>query len=297
MTTRNFLFLALLALSSAVGSAETAPQPGQSEQPQLPQLRAYKVPDRWLQPREPLQIAEHTWQIGTAGLSALLIKTDAGAVLIDGGMPQMDDLLLDNMRKLGVQPAELRLILHSHAHADHVGSLAAIKRASGAQLVSNAESAVLLARGGANDIHFGDLLYPTVHADRIVQDGEVVKLGSLSLQAHFTPGHTPGSMSWTWSDNRAGKPVRIAYVDSLSAPRYRLLGNPRYPKIVDDYRAAFERVAQLPCDLLLSPHPRRSGWKYATEAVREQEVSCAAYADNARRKLDQQLAEARAKSG
>ena len=137
-------------------------------------------------------------------------------MLIDGGMPQAADMLLQRMRDLGVQPHDLKLILHSHAHADHAGPLAAVQRATGARLVSNAESAALLARGGSNDLHFGDgILFPPAHADRLVMDGEVVELGGVRFTAHYTPGHTPGSLSWTWSDTRGGKPMHIAYVDSL----------------------------------------------------------------------------------
>ena len=132
----------------------------------------------------------------------MLVKTDAGAVLIDGGMPQAADMLLARMRELGVAPGDLKLILHSHAHADHAGPLAAVQRATGAQLVSNAESATLLARGGSNDLHFGDgMLYPVPRVDRLVMDGEVVELGDVAFTVHYTPAHTPGSMSWTWTDN------------------------------------------------------------------------------------------------
>lgn len=147
------LALSLLAASSPAPAAE----------PVLPQLQAYTVEPAWLQPIEPLRISDHVWQIGTARLSALLVKTASGAVLIDGGMPQSADMLLAHMAQLGVAPGDLRLILHSHAHADHAGPLAAIRRASGATLVSNAESAALLARGGSDDIAYGDeLLYPPV---------------------------------------------------------------------------------------------------------------------------------------
>src|SRR3546814_445219 len=140
-------------------------------EPVLPQLKAYTVNESWRQPVEPRQVAEHTWRIGTEGIHALLVKTDAGAVLIDGGMPQAADMLLAQMRELGVEPGDLKLIMHSQAHGDHVGPLAAVRRATGATLVSNAESAVLLAAGGSDDIHFGDqILYPPVHVDRIVHD-------------------------------------------------------------------------------------------------------------------------------
>jgi len=117
----------------------------------LPQGSAYQTPDAWRQPVAPVRIADHTWAIGTASITALLVKTDAGAI-------------------------------------------AAIKRATGAQVLNSAESAVLMANGGSNDIHFGDdILYPPVQTDRVLHDGEVVVLGTMRLTAHFIPGHTPGS--------------------------------------------------------------------------------------------------------
>jgi hypothetical protein len=134
-------------------------------------------------------------------------------------------------------------------------------------------------------------------------DGEVVQLGDVAFTVHYTPAHTPGSMSWSWTDNawpdksggkREGKPVHIAYADSLSAPDYRLVGNPRYPNIVDDYRRGFAAVRALPCDLLLTPHPSASGWAPAnTAAPHRTPTTCAAYADQAERAFDAQLAKQR----
>jgi metallo-beta-lactamase class B len=261
-------------------------------EPVLPQSSAYLTDDAWRQPVVPFQIADSTWYIGTEGLTALLIRTPEGAVLIDGGMPQASDMLLRRMRELGVQPQDLKLVLYSHAHGDHAGPIAAIRRATGARVVSNAESAALLARGGSNDLHFGDgILYPPAQADRLVMDGELVELGGLRFVAHFTPGHTPGSISWTWNDVRNGKPVRIAYVDSLSAPDYRLVDNPRYPHIVDDYRRSFATVRALPCDLLITPHPDASGWTPGnTHAPHAVPVTCRDFADKAEKKFDAQLA-------
>jgi metallo-beta-lactamase class B len=261
----------------------------------LPPSKAYETPDAWRQPVAPLQVAEHTWQIGTQGISALLIKTDAGAVLIDGGLPQASEMLLAHMHGLGIEPGDLKLILHSHGHGDHSGPLAAIKRATGARMLSNAESAVLLAHGGSDDIHFGDgILYPPAQVDRFLHDGETVELGAMRFKVHFTPGHTPGSMSWTWRDTRGGKPVDIAYVESLTAPGYRLIDNPRYPRIVDDYRHSFAVVRALPCDILMTPHADASGWNYANPAApHEKPMSCRQYADNAERVLDAQIAKQR----
>ena len=267
--------------------------PLHAAEPLLPKAEGYESREDWRRPVAPFALADRTSYIGTEGLSAVLVKTDAGAVLIDGGLPQAADMLLAHMRTLGVAPSELKLILHSHAHIDHAGPIAAIKRATGARLVTNAESAVLLQRGGFDDVNFGDdMLFPPVQADRIVMDGEVVELGGIAFTAHFTPGHTPGSLSWTWTDTKAGKPLRIAYVDSLSAPGYKLVDNPRQPRIVDDYRRAFAEVRTLPCDLLLSPHPDASGWKLG-ESTTPTTLTCRAYADRAERAFDKTLKEQR----
>lgn len=258
----------------------------------LPQLQAYTVDPSWLQPMAPLQIADHTWQIGTEDLTALLVQTADGAVLLDGGMPQMASHLISNMKVRDVAPQDLRLILLSHAHADHAGPVAELKRRTGAMVVANAESAVLLARGGSNDLHFGDsITFPPASTDRIIMDGEVVTVGGIAFTAHFMPGHTPGSTAWTWTDTRDGKPVRIAYADSLSAPGYQLQGNARYPHLVEDYRRSFATVRGLPCDLLLTPHPRASNWNYAAGSkASDKALNCKAYADAAEKKFDAQLA-------
>jgi len=265
----------------------------------LPQMKAYQGNERWLTPLDaPVPLTDHVWQIGTQGISALLVKTEAGALLVDGGMPQAADLLLEHAATLGVAPSNIRLLLHSHAHADHVGPFAAVKRATGATLVSNAESAALLARGGTDDLHFGDsVAFPPVQADRLVQDGEVVELGGMAFTAHFVPGHTPGSLSWTWNDTIKGQPQHIAYVDSLSAPGYQLVDNPRIPRLIELYRHSFEVVRALPCDRLLTPHPDGSGVDYSRAEPLAHTMSCAAYADAAEQRLDQQIAKQQAAAG
>lgn len=275
---------AIVGLSLSLGCSSAA-------EPVLPQLRAYEVDESWRQPIPPFRLADHTWYIGTQGLSVVLVKTPEGAVLIDGGMPQAAPMLLERLRSLGVKPGELKYILSSHAHADHAGALAALKRGTGARVAVGAESAALLARGGSDDIHYGDALpFPPVQADRILMDGETIELGGIRLVAHFTPGHTPGSTSWTWTDRRDGKDVRIAYADSLSTPDYRLIGNARYPRIVDDYRRSFAVVRALPCDVLLTPHPGASGWEpEKTKAPHTEPMTCREYADGAERNFDAEL--------
>ena len=287
MTLFRALTSSCFLLSASCMAAET--------ESELPQLKAYETQASWRQPVQPFAIADHTWYIGTGGLTALLVKTPQGTVLLDGGLPQAADMLLRHMQQLGVQPEDLKLILNSHAHIDHAGPLAQVKRATGARVAASAESAVLLARGDSDDLHFGEgLTFPPVTVDRIVMDGEIVELGGTRFTAHFTPGHTPGSTSWTWSDTKNGKTVQIAFVDSLSAPGYQLLGNPRYPRIVEDYRRSFAAIRELPCDLLITPHPDGSGWDPAnTAAPHPQPTTCRAYADDYEKALDEKLEEQR----
>ena len=258
----------------------------------LPQLKAYEVAPGWITPIEPLQVSDHVWQVGTAEITSLLIKTDDGAVLIDGGMPQAADAVLTNIKRLGLTPHDVRFIFLTHAHGDHAGSLAALKRATGATLISNAESAAILEHGGSSDIHFGDsIIYPPVHADRLIQDGEIIYLGTTAFHSWFTPGHTPGSTSWTWSDTKNGRPIQIAYVDSLTAPGYKLTNNPSYPNILKDFERSFAIVRKLPCDVLLTPHPFRSGWNYVdAKKPQPKAIGCRTYADNAEKEIREQAA-------
>ena len=283
--------LSFLTLSSFAADAPPREKP-------LPQSGAYEVPDAWRQPIAPLQLADHTWYIGTESISAVLVVTPDGALLIDGGMPQAANMLLANMFKVGVAPSQLRWLLVSHAHADHAGPVAALKRATGARIVANAESAAMLARGGTDDIHFGDdITFPPAQVDRYLQDEEVVEVGAMRLTGHFTPGHTPGSTSWTWTDTKDGKPLRFAYVDSLSAPGYKLIGNARFPRIVETYKRTFDVVRKLPCDVLLTPHSDASGWTPNDAAnPHPKPMTCVEYADGAEAKFDAELAKQRAGS-
>src|SRR5690606_34786388 len=123
---RTLILAAFLATASLAQAAE----------PVLPQAEAYTTPDSWRQPVAPVRIADHTWHIGTAGLTALLVVTDDGALLTDGGVPQAADMWLSNMQRLGVAPDDLKLMLSTQAHGDHVGPFAAIERDTVASMLA-----------------------------------------------------------------------------------------------------------------------------------------------------------------
>jgi metallo-beta-lactamase class B len=279
LTNISFLVSCFLLCSYDIRAAETLLK------------NTHHSPDNWRRPVKPFKIADHTWYIGTEGLSAILIKNNSEAILIDGGIPGSAKMLINNMKTVGVSPKDLKWVVFTHAHYDHAGPLAEVKRLTGAKIASSTESAALAERGGKDDIHFaGKYPFEAFKTDRYLKDGEAIELGEISLKAHFTPGHTPGSLSWTWTDQRESKSIQIAYVDSLSAPGYKLTNNPRYPDIVKDFRKGIATVRSLPCDLLITPHPEASGWTPINTATPlEKPMTCKAFADKVEMKIDEQI--------
>lgn len=278
------LFALVVSLALASERAPVAADPMQ-------QMR-----QRWVTPHVPFRIAGNSWYIGSQGISVVLIRGDAGAVLIDAGLPESAGMVLQGLDTLGVAPSEIKLIVTSHAHHDHVGALAELKRATGARVLASAASARLLGDGGRNDPHFGDALpYPAVAVDAIVADREVIELGELRLTAHATPAHTVGSTTWTWPQMHDGKPVTLVYADSLTAPGYSLLDNTAVPDIVADFRRGFTRLREVPCDVLITPHPEASRlFERVQSSALVDSSACREYADRAEQALDRNIASQRA---
>jgi metallo-beta-lactamase class B len=210
----------------------------------------------WTAPQKPIRIYGNTWNVGPTGLGVFLITARTGDVLIDGGVPGGASQIEANIRQLGVNLRDIKWILNSHAHFDHAGDIAQLMHDTGAQMIANAGDAPLLKRGGHDDPEYGNRFpFPPVHATRTVNDGESLHLGALVLTAHSTPGHTKGNTTWTWMSCEGKRCLHMIDVASLSAPGYKLIGNPRYPDIVNDFEHSFAVVAALPCDVALAPHP------------------------------------------
>lgn len=251
--------------------------------------------DAWDAPAPPQRIFGNTWYVGTCGISAVLVTSPAGHILVDGGVPDAAPLVLANIRAAGFRPRDVRWIVSSHEHWDHAGALAALKRATGARLALRAPSAKALASGTvpASDPQAAGLRpSPAVTADRTVDDGAVVSVGSLRLTAHATPGHSPGSTSWTWRSCAGADCRAMAYADSVTAlgsGPWRFSDHP-------DYVAAFRRglatVAALPCDVLMTPHPEASDLfaRLAHGTPPRDPGACRAYAARGATRLDETLA-------
>lgn len=255
----------------------------------------------WIAPQQPFRIYGNTWYVGPHGLGVFLVTARTGDVLIDGGVPGHVSLIEANIRNLGIDLRDIKWILNSHAHCDHAGGVTQLARDTGAQVIANAADVPLLERGGRDDPEFGDrFVFPPVHVARTATDGESLHLGDLLLTAHSTPGHTKGNTTWTWTSCEGGRCLHIVDVGSLSAPDYQLVGNPKYPDIVRDYDHSFARVAALPCDIPLAPHPEMVDF-WERVVGREQgdadalidPAGCRAYAQGARANFEAQLAQQR----
>ena len=210
----------------------------------------------WNQPVAPFRILGNIYYVGASDVTAYLIATPKGHIVIDGGFEETGPMIMSNIEKLGFEVASVRIILSSHAHYDHAGGLAAIKYATGATLMAGAGDVPLLTSGGHNDPQFGDtLLFPPVVPDQALHDGDRIALGGSILFAHLTPGHTPGCVTWTMTVRERGKAYNVVFVGSPSLPsQYRLVGNARYPNVIADYRHTYEVLKALSCDVFLTQH-------------------------------------------
>lgn len=258
----------------------------------------------WNDPATPFRVHGDTWFVGTCGITALLVTSKDGHVLVDVGTAQAAPQVLENVRRLGFRVEDIRYIVNSHPHTDHAGGIAAAQQASGAIVVALEAALPALASGrnGSDDPQHGQLpAFPAVGATRAIADGGVLRLGTLALEAHATPGHAPGGTSWTWRSCEGAACLDIAFVDSLTAvaaPGFRFADGAAHPNLLPRFRATLDRVMQLPCDLLLTPHPQASAMWSRLGPGADRPVAdagaCRAYATAAAKRLDARLAEERA---
>jgi metallo-beta-lactamase class B len=259
----------------------------------------------WNAPRAPFRVFGNTYFVGPAGLGSVLVTSDAGHVLLDGALPQSAPLIDANIRALGFRTEDVRVIVNSHAHFDHAGGIAALQRASGATVAASPAGARALEGGGPvpDDPQFvGGTGFPPVKKVRVVRDGETLRVGTLALTAHFTPGHTPGSTTWTWRSCEGERCLDVVYADSLnavSAPGFRFSGDTKHPSIAEAFRRSIATIEALPCDILLAVHPGFADMDgklagRAQGAASDPFVdpgACRAYAASARQALERRLQE------
>ena len=266
----------------------------------------------WNQPQAPFKLHGRSYYVGTRGLSAVLIRTSEGLILLDGGLPQSAALIEASISALGMRVEDVKLIVNSHAHYDHAGGIARLQRVSGAMVAASPSGAEALRNGRPvqDDPQFNvdgsDGLFPKVARVKVVRDKEELTVGDTTITAHHTPGHTPGSTTWTWRSCDGPACVNLVYADSLTAIStgdFRYLGDARRPDVSEAFRRSIAVVAGLPCDLMLSTHPGSSG---LFERLERRAASpspdplldagaCRAYADRAAKGLETRLKTERAR--
>jgi metallo-beta-lactamase class B len=212
----------------------------------------------WNDPMPPFRVAGPIHYVGTRELGAFLFVTPNGHILLDGGLPSSASIIERSIRTLGHDPKDIRVLLISQAHFDHVGSLAHFKRASGARVEIMQGDDTLVEDGGKSDYllaHDPAYHFEPVKVDRVLRDGDVVSLGGVRLTARRTPGHTPGCTTWITEVDEAGKSYRVVFAGSTTVnPGTRLVDRPSYPGIADDFRRTFRILERLQPDIFLAAH-------------------------------------------
>jgi len=257
----------------------------------------------WDEPQEPFAIYGNVYYVGPHGISSVLVTSPQGHILIDGATKKSPEAVVAHIRQLGFKVEDIKYIVTSHAHGDHIGGTAALQRLSGATVIGSANSVPVLASGKPDkaDPQAGGLSDMTPVANtRVVKDGDVVTVGPLALTAHETPGHTRGGLSWTWQATENGRTVNMVFADSLnaiSANGFKYGGDARYPRAGADVEASIAKVAGMKCDVLISAHPEGSDlWERKAQQAKLGNAAfidtdaCRQYAEDAKGRLAKQLA-------
>jgi metallo-beta-lactamase class B len=217
-----------------------------------------------LAPAEPMHIVGPIHFVGTKGLGVYLLTTPAGHILLGGGMAASSSAIAASIRKLGYQPADIKILLSNHAHFDHVGTMADLKKLSGASAEIMDGDVELLASGGKIDYLFGKdprFYFPPVRTDRVLKDGDTVELGGVKLTARRTAGHTPGCTTFITTVQEGERSYQVVFPDGTSVNSgTRLVHHPSYPGILEDYRKTFAVLESLHPDIFLVYHIDDSGW-------------------------------------
>ncbi len=212
----------------------------------------------WTEPFPPFRIAGNLYYVGSKGLANYLITTPKGHILINSDLEANVPLIRASVEKLGFKFSDVKILLISHAHRDHDAGSAMIKQITGATYMVMDADVPAVESGGKADFHYGNdpgSLYPPTKVDRVLHDGDEVKLGNAVLVAHLTPGHTKGCTTWTMKVSDAGKTYDAVIIGSPNVnPGYKLVNNALYPRIAEDYERMFRVLKSLPCDLFLGAH-------------------------------------------
>jgi metallo-beta-lactamase class B len=216
------------------------------------------VQDDWTVPIPAYQVTGNLYYVGSMGLASYLITTPEGHILINSNMEANVPMIRTSVESLGFRFSDIKILLISHAHYDHCGGSALLKRLTGAKYMVMQEDVDVVESGGKTDFHYANdpqFMFPPTKVDQVLRDGEQVKLGGATVTARLTPGHTKGCTTWTMKVNDGSKQRDVVIVGSPNVnPGYKLIGNTAYPRITEDFEKTFRVLKSLPVDYFLGAH-------------------------------------------
>jgi metallo-beta-lactamase class B len=233
----------------------------------------------WNRALPPYRVIDNIYYVGSTEIAQFLITTPEGHILLDSGFEASVPRLRDNVAALGFRFEDIKVILTSHAHIDHVQAHALVRRLTGARVVASARDGAFIEAGGKGEsVYDGVYSWTPCPVDRVVSDGDEITLGGTTMAAHLTPGHTMGATTWTMrvkepGGDPAARPLDVVFFPSANInPGVRLVGNARYPGIAQDFEHSFAVWKALPCDVFLAVH----GSFYGMREKRKRQESGAA---------------------
>ena len=216
------------------------------------------VQNDWTEPFPAFKIAGNLYYVGSKGLASYLITTTEGHILINSDLEANVPMIRASIESLGFKFSDVKILLISHAHWDHCAGSAAIKQLTGAKYMVMEGDVDVVESGGKTDFQYGNdptTLFPPAKVDRVLRDGDQVKLGDATLTARLTPGHTKGCTTWTMKVHDGSKLRDVVIIGSPNVnPGYKLVGNTVYPRITEDFEKTFRVLKSLPVDYFLGAH-------------------------------------------
>ncbi|HEX3187080.1 MAG TPA: subclass B3 metallo-beta-lactamase [Pyrinomonadaceae bacterium] len=214
--------------------------------------------DDWTEPFPAFRIADNLYYVGSKGLANYLITTPEGHILINSDFEANVPLIRSSVESLGFKFTDIKILLISHAHADHCAASATIKKITGAKYMVMEGDAPVVESGGKTDFFYAndpEGQYPPTSVDRVLRDGDEVKLGGVVLTARLTPGHTKGCTTWTMKVKDGSRTRDVVIIGSPNVnPGYNLLNDKQYPEMKQDYERTFSVLKSLSCDYFLGAH-------------------------------------------
>jgi metallo-beta-lactamase class B len=271
----------LSAFALAVQPPTQPPPKAAPEDPAALFLNIARKALKWDEPAEPARVLGPIYFVGTRGLGSFLITGSEGHILLFTGMPGSGEMIEKSITKIGFKPTEVKIILTGHAHCDHVGGHAYLKKATGAKIAMMREEVELFESGGKLDFHYGmskAFEFTPAKVDTVFRDEDEIKLGDIRIKALLTPGHTKGSTTYVTKIAADGKTYTVVFPDGTSVnPGYRVAVNPSYKGIGDDYRRTFRTLEGLKPDIWLNGHTNT--FSYDAKQKRAAKDGAAAWVD------------------